>query len=528
MTILGTSVRASGRGMGVMFAAGLYGLAASGGAFAEPVPVQTARLDPRDRPGDPVWAIPSPLGQSDILRYREAFALQARGRIAEADAKLAELSSRILLGHVLAERYLGRYYNASYQELVAWLQSYSDLPQASRIYRLALSKRSPDAKLPPDPDEEDEASEPRFSADLVGPPRKQFETALAAWRRRDFDRAAGILGELANREGASEEEVATAAFWAARANLAAGRPQLVGRYLRLSARSGRSFYGLLARTVLGQPMSWNWQELSLRAEMIDLLVRYPGSRRALALTQVGQTRLAEAEILALADKARAELGTALIALAEATGMTGAQIKVAQRMGLVDGRQHDAALFPIPSWKPPRGWRIDRALAYAVIRTESGFDVDARSRRGALGLMQVMPGTAAELARRSKLALGDKNALLKPETNLELGQIKLLELARHPVVGKSLIHLLAAYNAGVNRLAGWLERELRDTGDDPLLMIESIPASETRGYVKKVLTALWVYRARLGQPIPELLALAENRWPVFERLDGEEVRFARKN
>lgn len=513
--------------MGVVVAAGLYGLAASGSLLAEPI-VQTARLDPRDRPAEPTWIVPSPLGQTDILRYREAFALQARGRIEEADAKLAELSSRILLGHVLAERYLGQYYKASYQELVSWLESYSDLPQANRIYRLALSKRPAHAKLPPNPEEEAESEEQPWSADLVGPPRKQFEAALQAWRRRDFERAAGILGELANREGASEEEVTTAAFWAARANLAAGRPQLVGRYLRLAAHSSRSFYGLLARTVLGQPMSWNWQELSLRAEMIELLVRYPGSRRALALTQIGQTRLAEAEIMALAGKARAELGTALIALAEATGMAGAQIKIAQRMGLVEGRQHDAALFPIPSWKPSRGWRVDRALVYAVIRTESGFDVEAKSRRGALGLMQVMPETAEELARRGKLGYRGKAALLKPETNLEIGQTKLLELTRHPAVGKSLIHLLAAYNAGVNRLSGWLERELRATGDDPLLMIESIPASETRSYVKKVLTALWVYRARLGQPIPELLALAENRWPVLERLDPEEVRFARTN
>ncbi|MCS6778811.1 MAG: lytic transglycosylase domain-containing protein [Geminicoccaceae bacterium] len=528
MTILGPNTRTTGPRVGMMVAVGIWGLAASGGALAEPLPVQLAKLQPRDGSPEPAWAVPSPLGRDDVLRYREAFALQARGRFAEADARLAGLGSRILLGHVLAERYLGKGYVAGYDELVAWLESYSDLPQAARIHKLALAKRPAQAKAPPDPRREDGTSEPRFGADLVGTPRKQLETALQAWRRRDFERAAGLLGELANREGAEEEEVATAAFWAARAHLAAGRPQQVGRYLRLAARSGRSFYGLLAQTVLGQPMSWDWQEPSLRAEMLDLLVRYPGSRRALALTQIGETRLAEAEILNLAGKARAELGTALIALAEATGMAQAQIKVAQRMRLIDGRRHDGALFPVPAWKPPRGFRVDRALVYAVIRAESGFDIDARSPRGALGLMQVMPETASEVARKARIAYAGKHALLQPEVNIDLGQAKILELTKHPAIGRSLIHLLAAYNAGANRFSGWLQAELGGTRDDPLLLIESIPLAETRSYVKKVLTNLWVYRARLGQPIPELLALAENRWPELTRLDGEEVRVARKN
>lgn len=527
MTILGPTLRATRSRAGLALAFGLCGLASSGLARAEPVPIQTARLQPRDG-ATPGWVVPSPLGYDDIARYRDAFALQAKGRTAEADARLAQLGSRILMGHVLAERYLGRFYVASYEELVAWLERYGDLPQAPRIHRLALAKRPEGSRLPPDPRVMAAALDEPPRADSGGPPRRQLEEALSAWRKRDFDRAADLLGSLANREGADGEEVATAAFWAARAHLAAGRPQQVGRYLRLAARSSRDFYGLLAQTVLGLPMSWEWDEPSLRAEMVDLLVRYPGSRRALALAQVGQPRLAEAEILLLADKARLELGHALIALAEATGLPGAQLKVAQRMRLLDGRRHDGSLYPVPRWSPPRGFRVDRALVYAVIRAESGFDVDARSPRGALGVMQVMPETAVEVARRAQIAYAGKGALLDPDVNIELGQHKLIQLSQNRQLGKSLIHVVAAYNAGPNRVAAWLERELKGTRDDPLLFIESVPLSETRAYIKKVLTNLWVYRARLGQENVELLALAENRWPELRRLDPAEPARARKN
>lgn len=528
MTILRPTFRAARSRAGLALAFGLCGLASSGAARAEPVPLQTARLQPFDGPPTAGWIVPSPLGYDDVARYRDAFALQAKGRTAEADARLAQLGSRILLGHVLAERYLGRHYVASYEELVAWLERYSDLPQATRIHRLALTKRPEGARVPPDPRNNLATSEEPRRNEANGPPRRQFEEALAAWRKREFDRAAELMGTLANREGADGEEVATAAFWAARAHLAAGRPQQVGRYLRLAARSSRDFYGLLAQTVLGLPMSWEWDEPSLRAEMVDLLVRYPGSRRALALAQVGQPRLVEAEILAIAGKARLELGHALIALAEAAGLPGAQLKVAQRMRLLDGRRHDGALYPVPRWAPPRGFRVDRALVYAVIRAESGFDTDARSPRGAVGVMQVMPETALEVARRAKIAYAGKGALLDPDTNIELGQHKLLQLAENRQLGRSLIHVVAAYNAGPNRVAAWLERELKGTRDDPLLFIESVPLGETRAYIKKVLTNLWVYRARLGQENVELLTLAENRWPELKRLDAQEFARARPN
>src|SRR3954467_8563095 len=77
-------------------------------------------------------------------------------------------------------------------------------------------------------------------------------------------------------------------------------------------------------------------------------------------------------------------------------------------------------------------------------------------------------------------------------------------ARGPTtVGGSLVHLLAACNAGEGRGAGWLGKELAGTQDDPLLFIEGVPLAETRGYIKKVLSSLWAYQANLGQRSPSL-------------------------
>jgi soluble lytic murein transglycosylase-like protein len=74
------------------------------------------------------------------------------------------------------------------------------------------------------------------------------------------------------------------------------------------------------------------------------------------------------------------------------------------------------------------------------------------------------------------------------------------------------------------LARW--RKSLGVEDDPLLFLEALPSEQTRAYVKKVMLNLWTYRARLGQPIPSLRDLAENRWPMYRALDGDASFHAR--
>ncbi len=125
--------------------------------------------------------------------------------------------------------------------------------------------------------------------------------------------------------------------------------------------------------------------------------------------------------------------------------------------------------------------VDSALVASVIMNESRFQNDARSSRGAIGLMQIMPETAQWIA----LQLGDDNFSLEklhePDTNIRYGVWYLAELQRE-FAGNNIL-ALAAYNAGRGTVRDWIEE-----GDWPWTFhaLDKIPYPETRSYVKNVL------------------------------------------
>ncbi len=132
-------------------------------------------------------------------------------------------------------------------------------------------------------------------------------------------------------------------------------------------------------------------------------------------------------------------------------------------------------------------KLDPDLVAAVVLQESAFNPIAVSSAGARGLLQLMPDTGAELARRIGLQGFRADRLFEPEVSLRLGCAYLRslwdELGSLPVA-------LAAYNAGPARAARWLLPGDRDTGER---FVERIPLSETRSYVKRVLANASLYR-----------------------------------
>jgi soluble lytic murein transglycosylase len=125
------------------------------------------------------------------------------------------------------------------------------------------------------------------------------------------------------------------------------------------------------------------------------------------------------------------------------------------------------------------YNVKKSLLYAIIRAESGFFNEAQSYRGALGLMQMMPHVAQELAQKLSLADFENDQLKEPKTSIELGAMLLALLHRqfeHP-------HLvIAAYNAGSHQVSKWS----KDFGDLPVeLFIERMPYKQSRNYVKEV-------------------------------------------
>lgn len=135
--------------------------------------------------------------------------------------------------------------------------------------------------------------------------------------------------------------------------------------------------------------------------------------------------------------------------------------------------------------------LDPALMAAVIRRESQFDREVRSPVGATGLMQLMPATASEVARRVRLSEFRQEQLRVPEINMTLGARYLSDLLER--YGGSVTPALIAYNAGPHRYTRW--RAFPEFQADAELMIERIPFSETRIYVKTILAYRYIY-ARL--------------------------------
>ncbi len=600
-------------------AALLAGIVALAGVTTDAGAVETASLRTGDTGEAAAPQAPRVLAPDTAERYRRIFALQKDGRWEAADRLIADLDNDLLLGHVLAQRYLHPTdYWSSFPELRDWLAAYPSHPQARRLYRLAVDRRG-DHAWPPQPEPvrvkgdgprpaADEApSRPRLAADappplpparltakerdaaadleasirtlirrrdtliakrllredgherLLGPnlydrlrgrlagayfvdgyidlawkwgraaaersgprvPRAQWYAGLAAWRldkhaaaRRHFEAAA----ESAYADAARR---AAAAFWAARANLVTRRPEAVTGWLEKEADRRRDFYGLLARRALGLDPGLDWNDDAAGASATARVRAHPAGRRALALAQVGRRGTAARELRRLARAGSERMAEAALAIAGRAGLPSLALRMARLTRQHYGRRHESAAYPVPPWRPEDGWDVDRALLYAFMRKESGFQPRARSHVGATGLMQLMPATAIYISGRRDISRAD---LYDPAFNMALGQDYISYLLDSDPVNGDLMRLAAAYNGGPGNLQSWLR--IADHPDDPLLFIESIPSRETRVFVERVLSNLWIYRDRLGQPVPSLDAVASGDWPAYRRLDDRKLQVAR--
>jgi len=152
---------------------------------------------------------------------------------------------------------------------------------------------------------------------------------------------------------------------------------------------------------------------------------------------------------------------------------------------------------------------EAALTWSVIRQETEFDARAVSHAGARGLMQMMPATARDTARSLRLPYNFAWLTDDPDYNLTLGMAHLDQVVN--AYDGSLVMALAAYNAGGHRVRRWVENygDPR-TGDiDPIDWVESLPFSETRNYVQRVIENLQVYRARQSAEGPSSLRINQD-------------------
>lgn len=340
---------------------------------------------------------------------------------------------------------------------------------------------------------------------------------LAAWRQDDCKGAADAFGSVADRSG-DVELAAAAHYWSARAEMMCGRPERVQNHLRSAARQKETFYGLIASTSLGISGPGTSGVHDYRDSEWRGIAGKPNVRAVLALAEIGETDLADQYIRHQARLGGAGDHGALLHLAADLDLASTQYWLAHNAPR-GANVNFAARYPRPDWRPTRGWRVDPSLAFAHALQESNFRTSAVSPAGAVGLMQVRPGTAGDIARARGEPF-DRQQLTSPAANIEYGQTYIESLRDSGATGGLLPKVIAAYNAGPVPVAEWNARRF-DRGD-PLLYIESLPYWETRGYVPIVLRNYWIYEEEAGKAGGSRAALAQGMWPKFPGMPGAQA------
>jgi soluble lytic murein transglycosylase len=493
--------------------------------------------------GAPGVGLPQPLTPSEAARVRRIFALQAAGAITEAARETDLLDNKLLLGPILADRYLGGSSHPTAADLADWLAKYGEQSDALAI-RALRARVEPDATPAPDGRKLPRgaalstgsvrvlfvqnrdaaavtAAAPLLSASSSpassGSAEPLFDGGLAAWRVGNASLAASFF-EAAYRAAPTNSLRAAAAFWTART--AQRQANLSGWvvWLRRAAQETDTFYGRIAGRALGPSLACLPGD-TLGTADIDALRATPEGTRAFALLQVGEKRRAEAEFRALwADAGQdAILARPLALLAHAVGLPqfAAELRAAQLPG-------PEAPQP-PSLQPSGGFVIDPSLIYALVHHESNFRAAAVSHSGASGLMQIKPATARGVGSDGSLAGVAVDRLHDPAVNLAVGQRYLLQMSEDESIDGDLVRLLAGYKQGLFGLKRWAD-SVNDQGD-PLLFLEAIPNPATRAFVQDILAWSWHYATVFKFPAASLNALAAGHYAKLVRKDARTARGA---
>lgn len=290
-------------------------------------------------------------------------------------------------------------------------------------------------------------------------------------------------------------------YWLGRAYEVLGREGEAQAAYRDGARFQTSFYGQLAAQKAGVPMSPallgderfdGWQKASFwrDSNMVAMRLLQAAGERYLAL-RFGQ-QLSEG--LEHDDIGR------MLAWAEDVGAGYLQVKLAKYVLKTRGMMFVRAYYAVVDLPQREGVAPDYALA--IMRRESEFNPTVRSGVGAMGLMQLMPGTARDMARKLELGYDQGRLIRDPAYNIRLGLEYLAYLFEE--YGPNPVLVAVAYNAGPSRVRRWVEERGHPGARnvDAIDWIEHIPFRETRNYVMRVTESLAPYRARLaGKTLP---------------------------
>lgn len=293
-------------------------------------------------------------------------------------------------------------------------------------------------------------------------------------------------------------------YWIGEAYTALNQPEEARTAYQRAAGYSTTFYGQRAAEKIGQPMLYLPPPIIPTPEQRDEFRRREIVRALVMLVEAGEDYQFRRLAYHYDDQLETTLDYALLYdLAEDFNMVQVGVR-GSKAGLSKGVIESGAAYPVFSFPLPldRNLSAEPALVLALSRQESELNPRAISSARAYGLMQMLNSTASMQARREGLPFRKSWLLDDPEYNVKLGRAHLSDLIDQ--FDGSYILAIAGYNAGASRPAQWI----KDYGDprkgeiDPIDFIESIPFSETRNYVMRVLENTGVYRQRLaGQSAP---------------------------
>ncbi|WP_312515476.1 transglycosylase SLT domain-containing protein [Stutzerimonas nitrititolerans] len=296
------------------------------------------------------------------------------------------------------------------------------------------------------------------------------------------------------------EELASSSrwrYWQARSLQLAQPKSEKAAQLYQSVAAERDFYGFLSADRIQAPYRLNHQPLAIAPRVMQKVRNTAGIRRAMEFHARGQivdgrrewyhvSRLFSRDELVAQAQLAYEMEwyfPAIRTISQAKYWDDLDIRfpMAHRNSLVSAAK---ARDLHPSW------------VFAVTRQESAFMADARSHVGATGLMQLMPATAKETAKRFNIPFSSQQQLLNPGVNVQLGAAYLSQI--YAQFNGNRVLASAAYNAGPGRVRQWL-RDARHLSFD--VWVENIPFDETRQYVQNVLAYSVIYGQKLNAPQP---------------------------
>ena len=343
-------------------------------------------------------------------------------------------------------------------------------------------------------------------------PYAAWTAGLCSWRLEKYEDAANYFSLFSISLEEDDWHQTSGSFWTARSYAKLGKYEDINFWLKRASNNANSFYGMLALEILGVEDKIDWNNKTILNKKNSKLLNLPAGKRLQSLIQVGFAEELEKEIVYLNSILNKDIAEESISIAENFDLAYTQLKIVNKLEQFGMDVPIYLYYPTSVWKPRDGYKLEKELLHAFMHQESMFNTKAKSKDGAIGLMQVLPSTAKFITKSKDVKRNNSNILKNPEINLEVGQEYITYLLDLELVSRNLIFLAAAYNGGPGNLQKW-KRETNYLGD-PLFFMESIPSRETRWFIEKILTKYWIYQNKNKKEMRSLKMLANGNDPLY--------------